>query len=273
MQVSSSWSSPTGTLGGIVAEARERARDLAARAAELERLASSIRQVPPFAAALRGPDVAIIAEVKRRSPSKGWIQASLDARDQARQYREGGAAAISVLTEPRHFAGSAEDLVRVRQTVPLATLKKDFHVAPIQLVEAKALGASAALIIARALPPLELREMLRTAAELRLEVLLEVRDEHELALALELDCTVIGINNRDLETLSTDPTRSEQLLGQTPGDVVAVAESGVSGREDVERLAQFGADAVLVGSTLSAAPEPASAVRALTGIARAARGS
>ena len=266
-----SWSPPSGTLGGIVEEARLRAKALRERCAELEQRAATVADVPPFAPALRQPTVAVVAEVKRRSPSKGWIQASLSAAAQARAYQGGGAAAISVLTEPEHFAGSAGDLTDVRQAVPLPTLKKDFHVEPIQLLEAKALGASAALLIARALPPDELRSMLDEARQLGLETLVEVRDERELELALALSASLVGINNRNLETLQIDPTRSVGLLTSVPAGIVAIAESGVACRADVERLGQAGADAVLVGSSVSASRDPGAAVRELTGVARVSR--
>jgi indole-3-glycerol phosphate synthase len=271
VQASPVWTPPAGTLGGIVDEARARARSLMPRSAELERAAADAGATAPFAPALRRRDVAVIAEVKRRSPSKGWIREDLGAGEQARRYADGGAAAISVLTEPNHFAGSIEDLASVRAAVRLPTLRKDFHVGPIQLVESKAIGASAALLIARALEPAVLREMMRVAVELALEVLVEVRDERELALALGLGATCIGINNRDLETLEIDRGRSERLLTLVPSDVVAVVESGVEGRPEVENAARGGADAVLVGSSVSASDDPAAAVRKLTGVDRRTR--
>lgn len=271
VQAFSVWTPPSGTLGGLVAEARERAEALGARSGELERAARAAPPVPSFGAALRRADVAVIAEVKRRSPSKGWIKASLSAVDQARAYERGGAAAVSILTEPDHFGGSPQDLVDVGEHVTIPRLKKDFHVHPIQLVEAKALGASAALLIARALSPQELILMVDSARAIALEVLIEVRDEAELERALALDVPIVGINNRDLETLQMDATTSERLLGRIPPNVIAVAESGVSGRADIERVGASGADAVLVGSSVSAADDPVAAVAALTGVRRTAR--
>jgi indole-3-glycerol phosphate synthase len=170
------------------------------------------------------------------------------------------------LTEPDHFGGSVDDLQAVREAVTLPVLKKDFHVDPVQLLEAKALGASAALLIARALAPDELRAMMRTAVELELEALVEVRDEAELDLALSLDALLIGVNNRNLETLEIDPSTSERLLPLIPSSVIAIAESGIAGRQDVERAGQVGADAVLVGSSISASDDPLEAVRALTNV-------
>ena len=273
MQASTSWTPPSGTLGRIVSEARARARALQPHAADLERRATAATEVPAFARSLRGDSVAVIAEVKRRSPSKGWIQPGLDAGRQASAYERAGAKAISVLTEPEHFAGSNEDLLNVRDAVGVAVLKKDFHVDAIQLLEAKALGASAALLIVRALGPTGLAEMMASARHLALEVLVEIRDERELDLALECGAGVIGINNRNLETLEIDPATSERLLRRIPTAIIAVGESGVAGRGDVERMAGAGADAVLVGSSVSAAPDPADAVRRLTGVKRLDRGN
>jgi indole-3-glycerol phosphate synthase len=213
----------------------------------------------------------VIAEVKRRSPSKGTIAPGLDAATQAGAYVEGGAAAISVLTEPDHFGGSTEDLVAVRGAVPVPALKKDFHVRPLQLVEARGLGASAALLIMRALSPARFREMMDRGRELELEMLVEVRDEGELDRALEGGATLIGVNNRDLETLIIDPTTAERIVPRIPRWAIAVAESGMQRREDVVRYAAFGADAVLVGSSISAALDPVAATRALSDVPRRTR--
>jgi indole-3-glycerol phosphate synthase len=272
VQASSAWTPPSGTLGRIVDEARTRSRALASQAASLERAAGAVGPVPAFASALRGETVAVIAEIKRRSPSKGWIRPSIDAATQARAYAAAGARAISVLTEPAHFAGSVEDLVAAREATRIPILRKDFHVEPVQLLEAKAVGASAALLITRALGPARLPELMEFAKSIALEVLVEVRDEQELDLALECGAPVIGINNRNLETLVIDAGTSERLLNRIPATVIAVAESGVSDRADVERVAKAGADAVLVGSTVSAAADPEDAVRRLTAVSRVSRG-
>lgn len=271
VQASPTWTPPTGTLGKIVAEAESRAQALSARQTELKARAREAKPVPSFSAALRSAAVGVIAEIKRRSPSKGSINPNISAANQARAYADGGAAAISVLTEPDHFGGSVQDLIAVRQAVPIPVLKKDFHVEPIQLVEAKAIGASAALLIARALSPDQLRRMTDCARELALEVLVEIRDEDELGRALDAGASIIGINNRNLETLEIDPSRAERLLGQVPPDRVAIAESGVSSRADVERVARAGADAVLVGSVISAAADPLAAVRSLADVPRVPR--
>ena len=271
MQASSAWTAPTGTLGRLVAEARERARALASGESELVRAAADAPPPPAFGPALRRETVQVIAEVKRRSPSKGWINPGISAPAQAMSYEAGGAAAISVLTEPEHFGGSNADLVAVRRAVVAPVLKKDFHVHPVQLIEARAIGASAALLIARALPPEDLCAMLDIARQLELEVVVEVRDERELDFAMELGAAVIGINNRNLETLAIDAATSDRLLARVPSRLVAIAESGVSERADVERVGARGADAVLVGSSVSAAENPADAVANLCRVARASR--
>lgn len=272
MQGLRAWTPPGGTLGAIVAEAAQRVEALRSRTAELAAQARDVAPPPAFAAALRGTHVAVIAEVKRKSPSKGWINPGLSAAEQAVAYRTGGAAAISVLTEPAHFGGSTGDLVAVRREVGLPALKKDFHVDPVQLLEAKAAGASAALLIVRALSHDALQRMADAAAALDLECLVEVRDAEELDRALAISATVIGVNSRNLETLEIDSAAAERLIGEVPDTIVAVAESAVSNRADVERAARAGADAVLVGSAVSAASDPAAAVRRLADVSRSPRG-
>jgi indole-3-glycerol phosphate synthase len=227
-----------------------------------------IGEPPRFASALWQANVAIIAEVKRASPSKGSINPGLDLDKQVRAYEKGGAAAISILTEPGRFAGSNEDLTRARSAVPTPLLKKDFHVEVVQILEARSLGASAALVIARAVPPARLKELIKAGNEIGIEILVEVRDAGELDLALSLDARLIGVNNRNLETLEIDPETSLRILPLIPREIVAIAESGVKSVADVARLAAAGADAVLIGSELSASADPESAVRALTGVAR-----
>ncbi len=270
----STWTPPGGTLGKIIAESRERVRALSAsRRAELERTAAAARHlpVPAFAAALRaGGTIAVIAEVKRRSPSQGEINTALSASAQAMAYAAGGAAAISVLTEPKHFGGSLADLADARAAVSVPLLRKDFVVDRTQLWEARVSGASAVLLIARALEPALLDELAAEAIALGLEPLVEVRTEQELARATATRAPAIGVNQRDLETLVVDPAVAERLLPLVPRDRVAVSESGVRDRAAVERAAASGADAVLVGSALSASADPAAAVRALAGVARGA---
>jgi indole-3-glycerol phosphate synthase len=268
----SHWTPPGGTLGTIVAEAEARAAALEVNRAALETGAARTACGPSLAQALRAQTVTLLAEVKRRSPSKGAIAVSLDAVTQAQAYAAGGAAAVSILTEPKHFAGSADDLRAVRSALTIPVLKKDFHVDAIQLLEARALGASAALLIARALAPARLDELVAYARVIDLEVLVEVRDEDELARALAAGATMIGVNNRNLESLEIDPGTSERLIPRLDESVVAIAESGVRSRADVERYAACGANAVLVGSVLSASTDPTAAVRSLAGVMRRPRG-
>lgn len=271
MQAFSQWAPPGGTLGRIVAEAHDRVAALRQRAGELAELAAAAPQGPSMAEALRAGDVGVIAEVKRSSPSRGLINARLDAAGQARAYAAGGARGISVLTEPKHFGGSATDLAAVRAAVDVPALRKDFHVDPLQLVEARALGASAVLLIARALDPESLATMADAAHDLGLEVLVEVRDERELERALRTGARLIGVNNRNLETLAIDLEATDRLVPSIPRDRIAVAESGIVTPADVERAAAAGADAVLVGSSISAAVDPTAATRALAGVKRRPR--
>ncbi|HEY6218662.1 MAG TPA: indole-3-glycerol phosphate synthase TrpC [Gemmatimonadaceae bacterium] len=273
MQASGTWTPPTGTLGQILGETKARVDALRSGRNELER---ALAEAPPrpfsLAEALRRETVAVIAEVKRRSPSKGWIAEGLGAVEQAHAYADGGAAAISVLTEPAHFNGSIEDLRAVVEDVDLPVLRKDFHIDVLQLVEARLAGASAVLLIVRALGP-ALKELHNAARELGLESLVEIRDREELEAALEVGAQIIGINNRNLETLAIDPMTSDRLLPLIPPGVIAVAESGLKTADDVARVARVGADAVLMGSTLSGADDPEAAVRAVSSVQRVARGS
>jgi indole-3-glycerol phosphate synthase len=250
------------------------ARRLAASRADREgwkRRAGEAARAPSMAAALRGPTVGVIAEVKRRSPSAGALSLSESAVELARAYQAGGAAAVSVLTEPDHFGGSLDDLAEVARQVRLPTLRKDFIVDPVQVFEARAAGASAVLLIARILEPARLVELARLAREVGLEVLVEVHRESELHAALLAGPELIGVNARDLDTLAVDPAVVTALLPKVPPDVVAVAESGLASLADLEAVAAAGADAVLVGAALAGADDPAAAVRALLGVGRRGR--
>ncbi len=267
-QAFSHWEPPTGTLGELVASAEARANTLRGRAAELGRAASAATVGPGFRAALVKSKVGVIAEVKRASPSRGPINPGLRASDQARAYERGGAVAISVLTEGTRFGGTNEDLSAVRSGVKIPVLRKDFHVDPVQLLEARSLGGAAALVIVRAVPPARLAELLETARDIGLETLVEVRNEAELGLALSLGAELIGVNNRDLETLAVDLTTMDRVLPLIPRWCVAVAESGIVSRADIERAASHGADAVLIGGVLSASGSPEDALRPLTSVTR-----
>jgi indole-3-glycerol phosphate synthase len=228
--------------------------------------------VGSFAAALRSETIAIIAELKRRSPSRGAINERLDVPARASEYAAGGAAALSVLTEPLRFGGSLDDLRAAHAATAIPVLRKDFIVSPLQLLEARAAGASAVLLIARALAPARRTMLAAEARALGLDVLLEVRDERELEHALRVDGAVIGINNRNLETLEIDDAVSERLLPLVPADRTAVYESGVRHRSNVERAGELGADAVLVGSSLSSSSDGRMAVAALVGVRKSGRG-
>ncbi len=267
-----SWVVPGGTLGRLTTRASERVAGLQGERRALERRAAEIAPAASFATALSRGDVAIIAEVKRRSPSRGSLDDSLDAGVRAAEYAAGGAAALSILTEPSEFGGSLADLEAARHSAAVPLLRKDFIVDEVQLLEARIAGASAVLLIVRALPTVRFFALAAAARSLELDVLLEVRDEPELERALGVPGGVIGVNNRNLETLVIDDAISERLLRLVPSERTAVYESGVRCVEDVRRAATLGADAVLVGSALSVAESPAEAVRALTGVPRRARG-
>ena len=265
------WSPPEGPLGRLVAAAYARAAAIRLSVPSLERSAESCPPAPSFALALRRADVAVIAELKRSSPSRGIINAALDVPSRAREYAAAGAAALSVLTEESEFGGSLKDLGDARRATEIPLLRKDFIVDRLQLLEARVAGASAVLLIARALPPARFAALAAAARSLGLDVLLEVRDEAELDRALGTDHGIIGVNNRNLETLVVDDATSARLLPLVPALRIAVYESGIRDREGVVRAAALGADAVLVGSSLSSADSGRDAVRALTGVTRRRR--
>lgn len=272
MQASTrSWAPPSGMLGRIIGEARERVEALRPTGGDLRAAAMAAPCHPPFAVALRRDRLALIAEIKRRSPSRGEINSGLELGFQARAYESGGAAAISVLTEERHFSGALADVTEVRRGTRLPILRKDFIIDPLQIAEARMAGASAVLLIARALPPTELPHLAAAAQSYGIETLVEVRSEEELDRALALPGSVIGVNSRDLETLELDRTVSARLLPLIPGDRIAVAESGIATVADAVEFARMGADALLVGSALSASPNPAALATELASVARVGR--
>ncbi|MEO5853958.1 MAG: indole-3-glycerol phosphate synthase TrpC [Nocardioides sp.] len=216
--------------------------------------------------AFRSAGVSVIAEVKRRSPSKGDLADIPDPTLLARAYEQGGAAAISVLTESRRFGGSLADLVAVRAAVDTPLLRKDFIVTDYQLLEARAAGADLALLIVAALDDDELRRLHDLARELGLTVLVEIHDEAEGERAARLGAELIGVNARNLRTLAVDDQVFGRLAGQLPDNAVLVAESGISGPADVRRFAAEGARAVLVGEALVKDGDPAGAVRQMRGV-------
>lgn len=266
------WTPPTGPLGELTASSRQRARESALARPELEALIAGVPAPPDFAAALRRPQVAVIAELKRSSPSKGTLDGSLNAADRTRLYVSGGAAALSILTEPSRFGGSLADLRDAGAAVDVPLLRKDFITDEIQLLEARAFGAAAALLIARALEPARLADLGAAALALGLTPLVEIRDEAELARAVAVPGAVIGVNNRDLETLVIEPEVAARMIPLVPADRVAVYESGITDPAGVAVAAALGADAVLIGSSLSLSADPVATLRAMAAVPRVGRG-
>jgi len=249
-------------LSEIVSQVRER---LARRPLPEGSLLLRTRAMPPpldFEAALRGPGLALIAEVKRSSPSAGEI-GDVDPGEQAARYQAGGASAISVLTEPRHFGGSLADLRAVRRHTALPVLRKDFIVHPGQVIEARAEGADAVLLIAAALSELELEELRTVAEELGMSTMVEAHTPADLERALVSGARIVGVNARDLESLEVDLDAALALAGSVPPGRVVVVESGLRSRGDVLRAERAGAHAVLVGEALMRSADPAAAVREL----------
>jgi indole-3-glycerol phosphate synthase len=219
----------------------------------------------PFAAALRRSGLSVIAEHKRRSPSAGAIREDLEIEDVVCAYERGGASALSVLTENVGFGGTLDDVRRARAAVSLPILRKDFVVDPYQVVESMAAGADAILLIVAALEPDQLAALYGQAQGFGLGVLVEVHDAAELSRAADLRAELIGINNRDLTTLKVDINRTHELLADVPAGTTVVAESGLRTRADLERLADAGVDAVLIGEALMRAPDIEAACRELSG--------
>ena len=251
----------------LIAAARAGVEDRRAQTSqpELESRLQSRGHDRPFNEALVRPGFSVIAEFKRRSPSAGDIAGSADVAEQAGAYERGGAAALSVLTDERHFGGSLEDLRAARAACDLPILRKDFIVDPYQLVEAAVNGADAVLLIVRALEDAELRELYEGARSLDLDCLVEVHDGEELERALQLDAEVIGINNRNLDEGTVDVATTYELMPDVPAGKTVVAESGISTRAELEELERVGVDAVLIGSALMGAADPEALTRELTG--------
>ena len=251
-----------------MAEARSR---LLGAASDREAIAEVRSGIPALSSRVAHEFVAVIAEIKRSSPSRGVINSAIDSAARAKQYETGGASALSVLTEPDRFGGSDDDLMRVMQATTLPVLRKDFHVTALQLEHAARLGASAALVIVRSVSPSKLRELAAAGRELDLEIVFEVRDERELERALESGARVVGVNNRNLETLEIDRDTVSRIVPLVPADCVAIAESGYSSPEAIKDAAAAGADAVLVGSYLSASRDPVAAVKGIASVPRRPR--
>lgn len=256
-------------LERIVAGTREdvRRRRREVPLAELETALARRGDDRPFSEALTLPGVSVIAEHKRRSPSAGPIRAGATVADIVCAYERGGAAALSILTEERNFGGSLADLREARAACPLPILRKDFIVDRYQLYESAAAGADAILLIVAALDPQPLAELYAEARALDLDVLVEVHDERELAVALDVvDADVIGINNRDLTDFSVDVARTFELLSDIPAGKTVVSESGFHAREQLDELERVGVDGVLVGESLMRADDPEAALRVLAGV-------
>jgi indole-3-glycerol phosphate synthase len=270
----------SGFLHRVCAEARDRVAE-ARRLVPFDTLrAAPAPSHPSFADALAGGDVAVIAEIKRASPSKGHLAWVPDPAAHAQAYQAGGAAAVSVLTEPAHFHGTLGDLAAVAATVDVPVVRKDFLVDPYQVWEARRAGAAAVLLIVAALTDDLLLELLREADAAGLDALVEVHDIEESARASRAFAgaprtlrPIVGVNARDLATLEVDPDRFAACVDALPEGAVAVAESGVTGPDDVRRAARAGAAAVLVGEHVVTAADPRAAVRSLVSVHAEATGS
>ena len=239
------------------------------RAVPLSRLEKEAQgQTPPldFAAALRGEGVRLIAEVKKASPSRGLIRADFDPVAIARTYAANGASAISVLTEVKHFQGSLSYLAEIKAAVgdkQIPLLRKDFLTDPYQIYESRANGADALLLIVAILSADKLKELLSLSRRLGMSCLVEVHNEAELGIALESGASIIGINNRDLNTFETDVTTTKRLRPLIPKDRIVVSESGIKDRSDMERLRGWGVDAALIGESLMASSDIAAKMKEL----------
>ena len=248
-------------LDGILAWHRMRA---ATDERSLDELLDLARHQPPprgFARAISAsPHLAVIAEIKRRSPSKGDLNAGLDPAVMARRYQSGGAACLSVLTDSRHFGGSAADLQEARAACDLPVIRKDFTVDARDVCDARIMGADCVLLIAAALSVTELGEMLDVARRVDIDALVEVHDEVELSAAIDAGATMVGVNQRDLVTFAVDQDRAVRMGSLIPAHLVKVAESGVRGRHDAEALRAAGYHAVLVGEHLVTAQDPSAAL-------------
>jgi len=253
-----------GFLSDIVERLR---RDLEEHPLDDLALMARVSAMPPakdLEAALDAAEPpALIAEVKRASPSAGVIAEDVNPSVLARGYQAGGAAAVSVLTEPRHFQGSLADLQAVRSSVSIPVLRKDFLIHPSQVIEARASGADAVLLIVAALTDAQLRALLEAARDVGLATLVETHSDEDLRRAIESDARIIGVNARDLETLDVDVNGALARIGRVPDDRISVLESGISTRANVDAALQAGASAILVGEALMRADDPARAVRKL----------
>jgi indole-3-glycerol phosphate synthase len=255
-----------GILSEIVQSKYAELERLRPRAAELEQSAwSSLSSRRPFTRALLGREPAIIAEIKKASPSKGLLQPEFDPAAIAKLYERGGAACLSVLTDTLYFQGCGSDLRQAREATNLPALRKDFTIDAIQIFEAAALGADAILLIAAILTETQLRTFRELAERLQLAALVEVHNEDELTLALDSGAAIIGVNNRNLQTFTVTLDTSLRLAERIPSDKLRVSESGVFTHADVDLLRRAGFRAFLVGESLMKASDPVSALQTLIG--------
>jgi indole-3-glycerol phosphate synthase len=258
-------------LADIVAWHRKEARDDHRDPDELAAQADAMPPTRAFARALVGEGISCIAEVKRRSPSKGDLSPQLQPDVMAKEYEAGGASCLSVLTDVRYFGGSVGDLQTARAAADLPVLRKDFTVQEVDVIDARLMGADAVLLIAAALDDEELARFHARADALGLAALVEVHSERELDRALAAGARLVGVNQRDLRTFAVDTDRARSLAARLPSDVVAVAESGIRDGDDSRRLADAGYDAILVGETLVRAADRPAALRSLIGYRVTAR--
>ena len=256
------------TLDQILTSNRSGLPRLRARRAVVEREAAAARRPPSFAAALRSGMVAVFAEVKRRSPSPGSIREDLDPADRAERYAPHGAAALSVLTDGPFFGGSVNDLRAAVGRTGVPVLRKDFILDELQIVEARAAGAAAVLLIVRALAQPRLAALVAAARDAGLEALVEVHTGEEVDRALGAGATILGVNSRDLDTFRIDTAAAWTVLRAVPPTCIAVAECGMASVTDVAAAAGAGADAVLIGTALSATADPDALLARLSRVPR-----
>jgi indole-3-glycerol phosphate synthase len=251
-------------LDDIVAWHRQRALNDTRSFTDLLSAAKSCVPTRGFASSIRDtPHLAVIAEIKRRSPSKGDLNASLDPAALALQYQRGGASCLSVLTDTNHFGGSVEDLQSARAACSVPVIRKDFTVDARDVCDARIMGADCVLLIAAILSAAEMSSFLELCREVDIDALVEVHDEAELELAMSAGATMVGVNQRDLVTFAVDQARAVRMAPRIPGNVVKVAESGVRGRDDALALRAAGYDAILVGEHLVTSSNPEAALTEL----------
>ena len=236
------------------------------RERESEFAAAASRMPDPigFEVALQAAGLGVIAEVKKRSPSRGMIDADLNPVTQAKAYEAGGAVAVSVLTEPHFFSGSVGDLIAVKDRIDLPVLRKDFVVDPVQVIQARAIGADAILLIMACLTDRQATDLLEEAATWKLDVLVEAHTVEEARRAIDCGARIVGINNRDLSSFEVDLAMAERIAPLLPADVRSVAESGIWTIDDARRMRAAGYDAVLVGEALVRADDPGALIKAFS---------